>query len=98
MEIMQKGKLPNGTNIQIEDWSKDYSFKSYGSTIAAYPISNHSLDGQFSPKKGRSFRFQLDFKNYEEAQEAFKKLVSGERTLKDYSSNFRGNEEEFDCI
>lgn len=98
MKILDKGKMINNTVIQIEDWSEDYKFMPYGSIIAAYPISKHSLDGQFSPKRGRSFRFQIDFNSYEEAKEVFNKLVTGKKSLTDYKGSFNGDTEHLECV
>lgn len=79
MKIIQKGTMPDGTAIQIEDWSEDYSFHSYADTIGAYPIAKWSNDySQFSPKAGKRFRASFTVKN---AYEVFQKLESGEIAL-----------------
>lgn len=98
MEIIIKGSMQDETSIQIEDWSKDYSFMPYGSMIGAYPISKQTLKGNFSPELGRAFRFQLDFESHEEAQKAFDNLVNGNSKLIDYQDNFSGKQEELICI
>lgn len=98
MQILEKGITPNNINIQIEDWSKDYSFMPYGATIGTYPISKQSLQGSFSPKLGRSFRFQLVFKNHEQVQQAYKQLLSGEKVLNDFKEYHSGRKEDLQCI
>lgn len=98
MEILEKGILSNGTDIQIEDWSKDFSFYSYGSTLGTYPKSKQTLEGSFSPNLNESFRFALEFSNYAEAKEAFEKLISGKKKLADYKDNFKGNKEYLKCV
>lgn len=87
MKVTQRATMPDGTEIQIEDWSGDYPtvFVPCG-TIAAYPISKYTLPGSFAPKAG--VRFRADFSRFEtteQVQEAFDRLVSGESTLKDYA-------------
>ena len=100
MKILEKGLMPNEVSIQIEDWSKDYSFMSYGSTIAAYPKSKQTLEGSFSPNVNEKFRFQLEFNNYEEAQEAYYQLINGKSGLINYVKNFnyKGKKEILSCI
>lgn len=84
MQIIEKAKLYNEIDIQIEDWSKDYSCFSYASTLAAYPKSKNNCRGAFSPKLGEKFRAEFDFDNTEECKQAFIDLQSGKTMLKDY--------------
>jgi len=98
MRILEKGYMPNNTPIQIEDWSEDYSFKPYGSTIGAYPKSNQTLEGQFRPRLNKEFRFQLEFDSYEEALEAIYSLVNGTSELIDYEEHFSGQKEFLVCV
>ena len=57
MQIIRKETTPNGTDIQIEDWSEDYpgTFKK-NATIGIYPIALNSIyhDEGFPeyPKRG----------------------------------------------
>ena len=37
MKVIRRGKMEDGTDIQIEDWSKDYRFYEYGTHLIAYP-------------------------------------------------------------
>ena len=37
MKVIRRGKMEDGTDIQIEDWSEDYSFYGYGTHLIAYP-------------------------------------------------------------
>lgn len=62
MKVLQKGIMPNGTVIQIEEWNENYSFMPYGGTIASYPKSKVSHEGSFAPKGNETYRFQFDFK------------------------------------
>lgn len=84
MQIIKKAKLYNEIDIQIEDWSKDYSCFSYASILAAYPKSKNNCRGSFSPKLGEKFRAEFDFDNAEECKQAFIDLQSGKTLLKDY--------------
>lgn len=97
MKILKKGKLSDGTVVQMEDWSQDYSFKEYVSTIAAYPISKTGYSGAFEPKKGERVRMQYDFKSSEETKEVFAELIKGKRTLKDLEVNLYDKRYK-DCI
>lgn len=75
MRIERKGKTKSGVNIQIEDWSKDYSFLAYG-VLGAYPIAKKQ---QGFIKKDTTFRVEFaNFKNNEEIYELFEKLERGE--------------------
>lgn len=98
MKVLEKGIMQNGTAIQIEEWKEDYSFMSYGSTLASYPKSKQTLDGSFSPNRNEKFRFSLDFNNHEEAKEAYNKLLNGEMQLNDYAGNFKGDADYLECI
>lgn len=98
MKVVKRDLMPNGTKIQIEDWNKEYSFKNKNSTIGAYPISKHSLEGQFSPKRNRSFRFTMELENEKETQNIFNKLIAGEIGLLDCSKHHSGDKKELKCI
>lgn len=78
MKIIQKGTMPDGTAIQIEDWSDSYNgIHSYADTIAAYPIAKYSGNGTFSPKAGVKFRADFRFESYEITKQIFENLLSG---------------------
>lgn len=87
MKILQKGKLKNGTDIQIEEWHENYNFIPYGSTLASYPLSKISLDGQFAPKANERYRIDFNFKSEEETKQAFDNLLTGKNDLADYKEN-----------
>ena len=72
MKILRKGTTPDGIEIQIEDWSEDYSFCSYGSYLAAYH------------KKYIRIRSWLEFSNHQDAVNTFESLMSGEKNIFDY--------------
>lgn len=72
MKILKKGVTPDGIEIQIEDWSEDYSFFTYGSYLAAYP------------KKYIRIRSWFEFSNHQDAVNAFESLMTGEKNILDY--------------
>jgi len=87
MKILEKGIMSNGTKIQIEDWSKSYSFASPGDTLAAYATSKISIEDPFAPKKGKLYRFAFKFNSLQETRKAYTALIKGEKMLSDYRIN-----------
>ena len=85
MEIIERAIMPNGTHIQIEDWSKDYDFMGECATIGAYPIAQISGDTPFAPERNETFRMSIDFKTKEEARKCFEQLKTGEKQLIDFA-------------
>lgn len=85
MQIIEKAIMPDGTKIQIEDWSKDYSCYAECGTIGAYPIAQMSGDRPFEPERGRTFRMSINFDTKEEARKCFEQLKSGEKQLIDFA-------------
>lgn len=85
MKVIEKSTMPNGTEIQIEDWSQNYDFMPYAGTVAAYPIARESGDGTFSPQRGKPFRLAFDFKTTENAAVCFEQLKKGEKQLTDFA-------------
>jgi hypothetical protein len=78
MKIIKNGTMPDGTAIQIEDWSENYSCFAYADTITAYPIAKYTdTYSQFSPQAGKIFRAEFRFESYEVAKPIFENLVSG---------------------
>ena len=97
MKVIDKAIMPNGTHIQIEDWSEDYSFHSYADTLAAYPKSKVSHPGAFSPKGNETFRAGFNFNSEDETRKAFDLLAQGKAELADYKANMR-DKKYIDCI
>lgn len=88
MKIVQKGIMPDGTKIRIEDWSEDCSSWLPCSHIGAYPIAKsyrQRHNGWIYPKLGQAFRLGFYFKNMLLTTEAFDALVSGKKQLCDYA-------------
>lgn len=75
MEIIWKKRVTTTENgdfdLQLEDWSKEFPGTfSYGSVMAAYPISKTDAGGTFGPRRGKPFRCAFNFPNVEAAQTA----------------------------
>lgn len=98
MKVLERAIMPNGTSIQIEDWSNDYSVYPYASTLASYPKSKATHKGDFAPKENEKYRFHFQFKSYEETKKALEDLLSGEKSLIDFKDNFAGKKEYLNCI
>lgn len=65
MKILKKAITPDGINIQLEDWSKDFNIYPYASMIAAYP------------RKYMRRRAEAEFQDHQTALSAFENLQSG---------------------
>lgn len=98
MQILEKGIMPDGTVIKIEEWNQDYSFIPYGNTLASYPKSKANHKGSFAPKLDEKYRFQFSFKSNIEAKKAFNDLLLGEKSLIDYKDNFSSDNKYLNCI
>lgn len=94
MEVIEKGNAPDGTRIQIEDWSMNYSSYPRKSTIGFYPKAKHSLynddNSHFPPypERGKIFRACFSFDSEEEAKKAFDDIVSGRKSYMEYLDNY----------
>lgn len=87
MKVVRKSKMPDGTDIQIEDWKDVYEFMSIYS-IATYPKAKNSSKYGFIGNN-KTFRLELTrFKSNEQAEEIFKQLEEGSITLNDLSNYF----------
>lgn len=98
MKVLVTGNIPNGTNIQIEDWSENYHFHNYADTIASYPISKMTHAGAYAPKAGETYRFAFKFESTEEAKNAYDDLITGRKELSDFRSKMDGKLEYRNCI
>lgn len=83
MKVLKTDIMPDGTQIQVEEWNENYSFMPYGSTIASYPKSKMSHEGCFAPKGNEIYRFSFNFNSSEEADQIFFELVKGQKVLAD---------------
>lgn len=83
MKILEKSTMPNGTEIQLEDWDGKLS-------IGAYPIAK---TGYGFVKYGEVFRLTVSENQYisysnEDVRADFKKLKSGEKQLEEMERLF----------
>lgn len=101
MRIIKKAVMPDGTKIQLEDWSEDYPFYAPCAHISAYPIAKFDaerVNGWVYPKRNHNFRlnFYFDIKNKNSAalaaELAFLSLTNGENELKDFSAYAQNKE------
>lgn len=92
MEIIAKAVMPDGTKIQIEDWTKDYSYITTLS-IGAYPIAKHP-DKYGLIKANETFRLSLDkWEDNYDVFVAFGALRKGKR-LEDLSAHFHNGKKD----
>ncbi|MDE6200343.1 MAG: hypothetical protein K2M47_00715 [Clostridiales bacterium] len=90
MQVITRGTMPDGTGIQIEDWSKSYSFEAENGTVAAYPIATRTdYDSPLKyPQCGQSFRLAMRFTSAADAASCFAALQDGSKQLDDFVANF----------
>ena len=95
MQVIRKGTTPNGTHIQIEDWSESYPGTcKKNATIGFYPMALHDIIDEDNPhfpaypKRGETFRSEFSFNTEEEAKEAFNALQIGEKSFMDFLDNY----------
>lgn len=95
MKIIEKAKMPDGTTIQLEDWSEHNTEEYpnlYGLGIGAYPIAKNT--GKYRLIESRNeFRLSIAMNNYtgytnRDLKTDFKMLKSGEKKLEDLSVRF----------
>ena len=93
-KILEKAVMPDGTHIQIEDWSEVYPETYAVPMIAAYPKSKRDATWW---RRGESFRLQLDreFKSLTEVQETFERLRYGVLSLEDLENHYRDNKDRY---
>ena len=85
MEVIKRGKLVNGIDMQIEDWSKDYpSIYKKSDVVVVYPIAMASSEYGWV-LAGDTFRCAFHFENEEEAKKAFDNLQRGKTRPEDYA-------------
>lgn len=83
MKILEKSIMPNGTEIQLEDWSGKLS-------IGAYPIAKN---GYGFVKHGEKFCLTISENQYigytnDDVRADFEKLKSDEKQLEDMTHLF----------
>ena len=101
MKVLARNTMPNGTEIQLEDWSEHNSAEYpelYGLTIAAYPEAQRT--GKYRlVRGGRKFRLAMAHNIYsgytnEQVKADYESLTNGSKTLEDLSSHFWNGEKD----
>lgn len=101
MKVLEKAIMPNGTEIQLEDWSdkntKEYP-NLYGLAIGAYPIAKNTGKHKWI-ESGDSFRLSIHSNKYQnytnyDIKVDFEALKSGEKTLEDLADHFWNGEKD----
>lgn len=93
MKIIEKTTMPNGTKIQLEDWTEDNTPEypdTYGFTIGAYPTARNNY--RFT-RRNETFRLDISankYRNYtnEDVKADFESLKNGTKQLNDLSDYF----------
>lgn len=85
MRIVLKGEMPDGTCLQLEDWSDSFSHQHY--TVGAYPVAKNTGCWGWV-KNGERFRLGIDFGDYTEANKAYNALIESKASLADFRENF----------
>lgn len=101
MKVLEKAIMPNGIEIQLEDWSEhnseDYP-NLYGFTIGAYPEAQRTGLYRFV-QGGQKFRLSISNNNYmgytnDQVRADYEALKSGEKKLEDLSERFWNHEKD----
>lgn len=95
MKILEKGTMPNGTEIQLEDWSEHNTAEYpdlHGMTIGAYPTAKNT--GKYRwVQGGKKFRLSISKNSYadysnEQVKADYENLKSGRKKLEDLAPHF----------
>lgn len=101
MKIIERAVMPNGTEIQLEDWrdknTQEFS-DLYGLTIGTYPIAKNTKKYRWV-KSGEKFRLQISANQYrgylnDNVRADFEALKSGEKSLEDLADHFWNGEKD----
>ena len=101
MKILETAFTPNGTEIQLEDWS-EHNTPEYphlhGLMIGAYPVAKNTSKYRWI-EGGKKFRLSISMNSYvgytnEQVQNDYKCLKTGQKTLKDLSEHFWNHEKD----
>ncbi|MCH5248364.1 MAG: hypothetical protein J1E98_00455 [Lachnospiraceae bacterium] len=95
MEIIETAIMPNGTVIQLEDWSSHNTPEYpdlYGLTIGAYPIAKITGKGRWV-EGGEKFRLTISHNNYSgytnaDVKRDYEALKNEKKSLEDLSAHF----------
>lgn len=88
MKVIERAVMPNGTEIQLEDWRENNTKKYpdlYGLTIGAYPIAKNTGKHRWI-ESGNTFRLSIPMNQYsgytnDGVKVDFEALKNGEKSL-----------------
>lgn len=100
MKILEKAVMPNGTEIQLEDWKDDNTSdypNLYGLTIGAYPIVKNTPNKW--DKDIKKFRLTIAMNHHtgytnEDVKADFEALKNGIKFLEDLANHFWNGEKD----
>lgn len=95
MKIIEKATMPNGTEIQLEDWSSHNTPEYpdlYGLAIGAYPIARNTGKSRWV-EGGKKFRLTISYNKHsgytnDAVKVDFTALKNGEKSLEDLAAHF----------
>lgn len=101
MEIIKRDTMPDGTQIQLEDWSGNNTPEYpnlYGYTIAAYPVAKRNSAYSWV-LSGKTFLLDISHNHYDGYEgdailSDYNALVSGDKSLEDLRSHFWNGEKD----
>ena len=87
-KILQKDVMPDGTNIQIEDWKEVYPFEKTVK-IGAYPLAKNSGRHGWI-QRNEKFRLELsrNFNSDKEVYSIYEALTNGSVKLEDLDDHY----------
>lgn len=101
MKVIERATMPDGTEIQLEDWS-DKNTKGfpdlYGLMIGAYPIAKNT--GKYGwIQSGEPYRISISENKYtscsnDDVRADFEALKNGTKTLEDLAEHFWNGEKD----
>ena len=101
MKIIERATMPDGTEIQLENWSENNTEQFpdlYGLTIGVYPIAKNT--GKYGwIRSGESFRIHISqnkYQNYsnDDVRADFEALKNGTKSLEDLAAHFWNGEKD----
>lgn len=100
MKIIEHATLPDGTKIQLEDWSENNTEQFpdlYGMHIGAYPIAKNT--GKYWIQGGQPFRLTISQNKYtgysnDDVRADFEALKNGTKALEDLAAHFWNGEKD----
>jgi hypothetical protein len=94
MRLIETAIMPDGTRIQLEDWSEDNSPLTFNSNlcIAVYPISKHTTKHKWI-REGEPFRLSIVGNKYlgyldNDVRADYEALKEGRKRLEDLAEWF----------